>query len=176
MGNPEPYPVALRAEQRRLPHQPLTTKRKNPRSRRSHPGTKETTSGKQDASASPASGEAWQTQVRGVFGRRVWEDGRKWSTDSSWAVGVRECCRGEEDGRLREAGRRGRRGIQSRIQRLFELGGGDRPISRLQPRGKTQEAGGPIQGRRRQPPGSRTRVPAMLREKRGRRRCAGFSG
>ncbi|KAJ1102068.1 hypothetical protein NDU88_007126 [Pleurodeles waltl] len=34
-------------------------------------------SGKQDASASQASGEVWQTQVRGVFWGRVREDGRR---------------------------------------------------------------------------------------------------
>ncbi|KAJ1160064.1 hypothetical protein NDU88_000566 [Pleurodeles waltl] len=59
-----------RAGRRRPPHQPITAKRKKPRSRWSHPGTKETTSGKQDLSASHASGEAWQTLVRGVFGGR----------------------------------------------------------------------------------------------------------
>ncbi|KAJ1107806.1 hypothetical protein NDU88_005195 [Pleurodeles waltl] len=61
-GNPEPYPAAPRAGRKRPYHQLVTAKRKTPRSRWSHPGTKETASGKQDANASHASVEEWQTQ------------------------------------------------------------------------------------------------------------------
>ncbi|KAJ1090034.1 hypothetical protein NDU88_003174 [Pleurodeles waltl] len=66
----------------------------------------------------------------------------KGTTEYSWVVGVRECRRGEEDGRQREDRRRGRWGIQSHIQRLHKHDGGDRTISRILAR----EAGGPVQG------------------------------
>ncbi|KAJ1123280.1 hypothetical protein NDU88_001753 [Pleurodeles waltl] len=58
----------------------------------------------------------------------------KGTAEYSWVVGIRECRRGEEDGRQREDGRRGRLGIQSRIQRLHEQDGGDCTISRILPR------------------------------------------
>ncbi|KAJ1199718.1 hypothetical protein NDU88_003551 [Pleurodeles waltl] len=77
MGNLEPYPAAPRAGRKRPHHQLVTAKRKTPRSRWSDPGTKETASGKQDTNASHASGEAWQTQVRGVFWGRARENGRR---------------------------------------------------------------------------------------------------
>ncbi|KAJ1084486.1 hypothetical protein NDU88_004633 [Pleurodeles waltl] len=66
----------------------------------------------------------------------------KGTAEYSCVVGVRECRRGEEDGRQREDGRRGRRGIQSRIQRPHKQDGGDHTISRILPR----EACGPANG------------------------------
>ncbi|KAJ1151781.1 hypothetical protein NDU88_004561 [Pleurodeles waltl] len=117
-GSPETYPADPRAGRSRPHRQQITGRRRTRRSRWSHPGTKETDSGKQDASASHASGEAWQTQ------------------------------------------------------RIPELGGAGHTISRLQAEGEHEEAGGPIQGRRRQTPGSWTRVLVTLQEKRSRRSCS----
>ncbi|KAJ1218268.1 hypothetical protein NDU88_005851 [Pleurodeles waltl] len=70
------YPEDPRAGRSRLHRQQITGRRRTGKSQWSYPGTKETDSGKQNASTSHASGEAWQTQVRGVFWGRVREDGR----------------------------------------------------------------------------------------------------
>ncbi|KAJ1153599.1 hypothetical protein NDU88_006358 [Pleurodeles waltl] len=90
-------------------------------------------------------------------------------------VGVRERYRGEEVDRREKEGRRGRQGVPRRIQWIPELGGPGRTVSRLQAKGEQEEFSSPILGRRRQTPGSKTRVPAALQEKRGRRGCVGFS-
>ncbi|KAJ1165901.1 hypothetical protein NDU88_006318 [Pleurodeles waltl] len=94
----------------------------------------------------------------------------KGPADSSQGVGVREWCRGEDDDRRGKEGRHGRQGVPRRIQRIPELGGAGRTVSRGQAKGELDEAGSPILGRRRQTPGSKMRVPAALQEKRGRRR------
>ncbi|KAJ1124511.1 hypothetical protein NDU88_002962 [Pleurodeles waltl] len=51
----------------------------------------------------------------------------------SWGAGVRECCRGEEDDRREEGGRRGRRGVQRRFQQIPELGRGGRTFPLMDP-------------------------------------------